>query len=191
MDYEEFREIMKTTKTIEQDSELFEVFDKSAFEAMQITNELNNKYCTHEEIIELFSKLTGQKIPDSFRMFPPFYTDCGKNIIVGENVFINANCNFQDQGGIIIGNDVLIGHRVVIATLNHDFDPRKRQNLHPAPVNIKDHVWIGSGAIILPGVTIGEGAIVAAGAVVTKDVKENTIVGGIPAKKIKDIEIKE
>ena len=188
MDYEEFREIMKTTKTIEQDSELFEVFDKSAFEAMQITNELNNKYCTHEEIVELFSKLTGQNIPDSFRMFPPFYTDCGKNISVGENVFINSNCNFQDQGGITIGNDVLIGHRVVIATLNHDFDPMKRQDLHPAPVNIKDHVWIGSGAIILPGVTIGEGAIVAAGAVVTKDVKEKTVVGGIPAKKIKDIE---
>ena len=91
MDYEEFREIMKTTKTIEQDSELFEVFDKSAFEAMQITNELNNKYCTHEEIVELFSKLTGQNIPDSFRMFPPFYTDCGKIISVGENVFINSN----------------------------------------------------------------------------------------------------
>ena len=189
MNHEEFREIMKTTKTIEQDNELFEVFDKLAFEAMQITHELNDKFCTHEEIVDLFSKLTGQEIPDSFRMFPPFYTDCGKNITVGEDVFINSNCNFQDQGGIHIGNDVLIGHRVIIATLNHDFQPSKRQNLHPSPVTIEDHVWIGSGATILPGVTIGEGAIIAAGAVVTKDVEKNTIVGGIPAKKIKDIEI--
>ena len=189
MNNKEFRETMKKTDTIKNDSPLHEYFFQASEEAMKITSELNSKYHTREEIIELFSKLTDSQIPDSFRMFPPFYTDCGKNIQIGENVFINSNCNFQDQGGITIGNNVLIGHRVVIATLNHAQKPSQRQDMHPLPVKIEDNVWVGSGSIILPGVTIGEGAIIAAGAVVTKDVEKNTTVGGVPAKKIKDIEI--
>lgn len=79
-----------------------------------------------------------------------------------KNVFINLDCRFQDQGGITIGNDVLIGHNTVIATLNHDQDPKKRENLWPSPVVIENKVWIGSNATILPGVTIGYGAIIAA-----------------------------
>ena len=120
-------------------------------------------------------------------MFPPFYADYGQNITVGKNVFINSGCCFQDQGGIIIGDNVLIGQQVVIATLNHDLMPEKRANMLPAPVTIGDGVWIGAHATILSGVTIGSGAVVAAGAVVTKDVPENTVVGGVPAKIIKTI----
>ncbi|MDE7290185.1 MAG: sugar O-acetyltransferase, partial [Oscillospiraceae bacterium] len=123
-----------------------------------------------------------------FRMFPPFYTDCGKNIHVGKNVFINAGCCFQDQGGITIGDDVLIGHQVVLATLNHDLDPDNRQSMIPKPIVIGNNVWIGSHATILGGVTIGDNAVIAAGAVVTKDVPENTVAGGVPAKIIKKIE---
>ena len=93
----------------------------------------------------------------------------------------------QDQVGITIGNGSLIGHHVVLATLNHDLDADRRQDLLPKPIHIGERVWIGSGAVILAGVTIGEGAVVAAGAVVTKDVPAYTVVGGVPAKVIKKI----
>ena len=105
-------------------------------------------------------------------------------------MFINSGCRFQDQGGITIGDNVLIGHNVVIATLNHNIQPEKRANLIPAPVKIGSGVWIGSGAVILPGVTIGDNAVIGAGAVVTKDVPENTVVAGTPAKVMQTIEIK-
>jgi acetyltransferase-like isoleucine patch superfamily enzyme len=107
---------------------------------------------------------------------------------VGENVFINSGCRFQDQGGITIGDGSLIGHNVVLATLNHDLHPERRAGIHPAPIVLGSNGWIGSNATVLPGVTIGDGAVVAAGAVVTKDVPANTIVGSVPAKVIRAIE---
>lgn len=156
-------------------------------EALRITAELNNAYHTPEEIRSFMSKLTGKPVDGSFSLFPPFHADCGKNITLGKNVFINAGCKFQDQGGIIIGDGALIGHNVVMATLNHDPDPEKRGTMHPAPIVVGKNVWISSNATILAGVTIGDGAIVAAGAVVNKDVPANTIVGGVPAKFIKKL----
>lgn len=121
-------------------------------------------------------------------MFPPFYTDCGKNLHIGKNVFINSGCRFQDQGGITIGDGALIGHNVVMATLNHSEDPETRGNLHPAPIHIGRNVWIGASAAILPGVTIGDGAIVGAGSVVTRDVPENMIVTGVPARILRSVD---
>ena len=103
-------------------------------------------------------------------------------------MFINADCKFQDQGGIYIGDDVFIGHNVVLATLDHEIDPDKR-GIILAPIHIEDKVWIGAGAIITKGVTIGDGSIVAAEAVVKKDVPERVIVGGVPAKSSKVFEI--
>ena len=137
--------------------------------------------------MNFFSKLTGREVDKSFGIFPPFYTDCGKNIIIGKNVFINACRRFQDQGGIEIGDGSLIGHNTTIATLNHDFNPEKRANINPKPVKIGKNVWIGSDSTILPGVEIGDGAIVGAGSVVTKSVPKNTIVAGNPAKIIRKI----
>ncbi|MBQ2611881.1 sugar O-acetyltransferase, partial [bacterium] len=93
------------------------------------------------------------------------------------------------QGGITIGNSVLIGHNVTLATLNHDERPEFRQNIYPKPIKIGDNVWIGSNATILQGITIGDGAIIGANAVVTKDIPENTIVAGVPAKKIRKVEV--
>lgn len=122
-------------------------------------------------------------------LIPPFYTDCGKNIHIGEHVFINTGCTMQDQGGIYIGDGTLIGHHAMIATLNHDFDPEKRQELHPAPVRIGKDVWLGANVTILPGVTIGDGAIIAAGAVVAKDVPANTVAAGVPARIVKKLTI--
>lgn len=157
-------------------------------EAMRITAELNNTYHTPEEIRGLMKRLTGKPVDETFSMFPPFYTDCGKNITIGKRVFINGGCKFQDQGGITIGDGALIGHNVVLATLNHDLSPEKRSTLYPGPIVIGKNVWVCSNATILPGVTIGDGAIIAAGAVVAGDVRENTIVGGVPAKFIKNID---
>lgn len=156
-------------------------------EAIQIGMEINNCYHTPEELRELMGRLTGKKIDDTFRLFPPFYTDFGKNISIGKDVFINSGCHFQDQGGITIGDGTLIGHNVVLATINHDLDPRKNRQNHYAPITIGNHVWIGSNATILPGVNIGNWAVVAAGAVVKKDVPAYTAVGGVPAKVLKTI----
>ena len=164
-----------------------QVMHDLAQEALKTTMELNSRYHTPEEIRALFSQLTGKPVDEGFSMFPPFYTDCGKNITVGRNVFINACCCFQDQGGITIGDGALIGHGVVLATINHGFSPDERGDNYPAPIIIGKNVWIGSHATILPGVTVGDGAIVAAGAVVTGDVPANVIVGGVPAKIIKAV----
>lgn len=158
-----------------------------AQEALKLTAELNNTYHPPEEIRALFSVLIGKPVGEGFSLFPPFHTDCGKNITVGNNVFINACCCFQDQGGISIGDGTLIGHGVVLATINHGFPPEERGDNYPTPIAIGRNVWIGSHATILPGVTIGDGAIVAAGAVVNRDVPPNVIVGGVPAKLIKKV----
>ena len=185
IDLDKFREIMATGCVVE--GEMLKVFHKLSQEALKITMEINNKYHSEDEIVDLFSKLTGREVDKSFRLFPPFYTDCGKNITVGKNVFINACCKFQDQGGIIIGNGVLIGHNVTFATLNHDERPQMRQNIYPKPIKVGNNVWIGSNATILAGVTIGSGAIIGAGAVVVHDVPENMVAVGVPAKIIRKV----
>lgn len=187
MDLHDFLEHLNYGKAVIGNSELHEFMHKVSEEAMQITSRLNGRYHEPEEIRALFSELIGKPVDPSFRLFPPFYSDCGKNITVGKNVFINSGCHFQDQGGITIGDGTLIGHCVVLATLNHDFSPSKRSTLHPAPIVIGKNVWIGANATIVPGVTIGNGSIIAAGAVVTKDVPENVVVGGVPAKIIKTV----
>lgn len=157
-------------------------------EAVRIGMELNTKYHTPEELREIMSKLIGKRVDSSFRMFPPFYTDFGKNITIGKDVFINSGCHFQDQGGIEIGDGTLIGHNVVLATINHDLNPKENRKNHYAPIKIGAHVWIGSNATILSGVTIGDYAVIAAGAVVTRDVPAMTIVGGVPAKVLKVVQ---
>lgn len=156
--------------------------------ALRLTMELNGAYHTPEEVRALFSQLIGQPVDETFCLFPPFYTDYGQNITVGRNVFINTGCRFQDQGGIVLGDGALIGHNVVLATLNHDEDPARRHILHPAPIVLGKNVWIGANATVVPGVTIGDGAVVAAGAVVTRDVPPNVVVGGVPARILKQIE---
>ncbi len=160
-------------------------------DSRRIEMELNTKYNTPEEIIEIMSRLTRKKVDPTFRLFPPFYADFGKNITFGKNVFVNSNCHFQDQGGIKIGDGVFIGHNVVLATATHDLSPHMNRKLYYAPIEIGDHVWIGSNSTILQGVTIGEWAVVAAGAVVTKNVEPYTVVGGVPAKFIKRVDTDE
>ena len=191
MNTSEFIKIMDSGAEVIAKSETHMYMTYLSNEAMMITAELNNAYHTPEEIGVLMEKLTGRPFPEGAYMFPPFYTDCGKNTKLGKNVFINAGCQFQDQGGITIGDGTLVGPKTVIATLNHHQNPEKRANLIPKPVKIGCNVWIGANVTILPGVTIGDGAIIAAGAVVNRDVKANTIAGGVPAKYIKDVDMEE
>ncbi|MGL4853391.1 MAG: acyltransferase [Phocaeicola sp.] len=185
MDTNEFIAHLDRGECVKAGSEMHLKMGELSIESMQITAQLNSGYHTPDEIRSLMTQLTGREIDVSFRMFPPFYSDCGKNIKLGKHVFINACCNFQDQGGITIGDHSLIGHKVILATLNHGFAPEDRGSLYPSPIVIGRGVWIGASSTILPGVTIGDHAIIAAGAVVTKDVEANTVVGGVPAKLIR------
>lgn len=178
-------------KSVESGSPMHEVMHQLSQEALKITAKLNNEYHPPEDIQALFAQLTEEPINETLTVFPPFSTDCGKNLTLGEHVFINSGCRFQDQGGIVIGDRTLIGHNVVLATLNHDMNPNKRGTLHPSPIHIGKDVWIGANATVLPGVTIGEGAVIAAGAVVTNDVAARTVVGGVPAKMLKMIETED
>lgn len=159
--------------------------------ARRITCRINGSYHSQEELRGLMGELFGRPVDETFRLFPPFYTDFGQNIHIGRNVFINAGCHFQDHGGVTLGDGTLVGHNVVFATLNHALDPARRAEMIPGPIVVGRNVWIGSNATILQGVTIGDGAVVAAGAVVTRDVEPRTIVGGVPARMIRRIELPE
>lgn len=191
MELDEFLAHLNSGAPVQGGGEAHQFMHGVSQEALRITAEINGSYHKPEQLRALFSQLIGQPVDESFALFPPFYTDCGKNIHIGKHVFINMGCKFQDQGGIFIGDGTLIGHNVVLATLNHAKSPMDRGTMIPAPIHIGKRVWIGSNATILPGVTIGDGAIVAAGAVVTKDVPENTIVSGVPAKVMRTISEEE
>jgi acetyltransferase-like isoleucine patch superfamily enzyme len=146
-----------------------------------------NASTTIEVVRENLSEIIGTPIDESTTIFAPFHTNLGRFIKLGKHVFINHACSFLDMGGITLEDHVLLGPRVNLVTENHPLDPAIRRGMLCKPIIIKRNAWIGAGATILPGVTIGENAVVAAGAVVSKDVPDNTVVGGIPAKLIKNI----
>lgn len=185
MDMNQYLNCLNNGERVCAGSEAHEFMHGVSQNAIRVCAEMNCGYHTPNELRDLMAELTGRPVPDDFMLFPPFNSDCGCNIHFGQNVFVNSGCKFQDQGGIYFGDRVLVGHNVVLATLNHDLDPTRRADMIPVPIHIGNDVWIGSGSIVLPGVTIGDGAVVAAGAVVTKDVEACTVVGGVPAKTIK------
>ena len=155
--------------------------------AKRLTQQMNTQVLGCEELRALFSELTGQEVGEDFRLWTPFFTDFGRNIRVGKNVFINHACTFMDRGGITLGDNVFIGPKVCLITENHGILPSERRILTSKPVTLCNNVWVGAGAIILPGVTVGENSVVGAGAVVTHDVPPNTVVAGNPARVIKTI----
>ena len=187
MTTQEFNAQLQRDNHIAAGSPAHEFMHKAADEARKTTALINGAYHTDEELRALMSRLVGYRVDDGFRLFPPVYTDFGKNIAIGKNVFVNSGCCFQDQGGVTLGDGCLVGHNVVFATLDHDKRPGRRGDMTAAPIVVGKDVWIGAHATILKGVTIGDGAIVAAGAVVTRDVPPNTIAAGVPARVVKTI----
>ena len=183
----EFNAQLQRDNHIAAGSPAHEFMHKAADEARKTTALINGAYHTDEELRALMSRLVGYRVDDGFRLFPPVYTDFGKNIKIGKDVFVNSGCCFQDQGGVTLGDGCLVGHNVVFATLDHDKRPGRRGDMTAAPIVVGKDVWIGAHATILKGVTIGDGAIVAAGAVVTRDVPPNTIAAGVPARVVKTI----
>lgn len=153
---------------------------------IQLSAKLNTSVDT-DQIRDRLSEIIGHPLDASTIVFVPFHTNFGRFIHIGKRVFINHGCSFLDMGGITIEDDVLIGPKVNLITESHPMEPSDRKSLIPKPILIKQNAWIGAAATILPGVTVGENAIVAAGAVVSKDVPANAIVGGVPARLIKTI----
>jgi acetyltransferase-like isoleucine patch superfamily enzyme len=163
-------------------SKIHEVVNRT----MKLLIQLNNSADT-DLIREQLSEIVGAKVDESTIVFAPFYTNFGRFITLGKNIFINHACSFLDLGGITIEDDVLIGPRVNLISESHPVNPANRKTLDVKPIVVKRNVWIGANVTILPGVTIGENSVIAAGAVVIRDVPDNSIVGGIPAKLIRSV----
>lgn len=180
--------LLDAGETITGGSPAHAVMHDTSQDALRIAGELNTGYHEPAEVRELLARLIGAPVDETVTLFPPFTADFGKNITLGERVFINSGCRFQDQGGITIGDDCLIGHNAVIATLQHDIDPRRRSDLIPSPVVIGRNVWLGANVTVLPGVTIGEDAVIGAGSIVTKNIPAGTIAVGSPARVVRTIE---
>jgi acetyltransferase-like isoleucine patch superfamily enzyme len=180
-----FQRLSKGETILPNDPEAYRMREES-FITKKILVQLNNS-TNPTEIRNLLGQITGEDIDESVDVFTPLHINYGKNIKIGKNVFINFDCVFLDLGGITIEDNVLIAPRVNLLSEGHPLSPNERHSLVPGRIHIKQNAWIGAGTTILPGVTIGENAVVAAGAVVSKDVPDNAVVGGIPAKFIKSV----
>ena len=167
------------------DSQAYRMREDS-YSTRKLLLQMNNA-SSPEEIRGFQSQITGNEIDESVAVFTPLYINYGKHTKIGKNVFINFDCIFLDLGGITIDDGVLLAPRVSLLSESHPIAPDNRHSLVPKPIHIKKNAWIGANATILHGVTIGENSVVAAGSVVSKDVPDNVIVGGIPAKIIKEI----
>lgn len=180
-----FERLKKGESISSNDEEAYKMREAS-FATKKLLVEMNNT-TNPAEIRNLFSQITGTEIDESVTVFTPLHINYGKHTKIGKNVFINFDCVFLDLGGITIEDNVLIAPKVSLLSEGHPINPVERQSLVPGKIHIKKNAWIGAGATILQGVTIGENAVVAAGSVVSKDVPDNTIVGGVPAKILKTI----
>ncbi|MDV2911179.1 DapH/DapD/GlmU-related protein [Pediococcus acidilactici] len=153
----------------------------------RLLQQLNTQEHSAAEVRQLVSQITNERIDDSTEIRLPFRTDFGRNLHIGKDVFINSGAMFVDLGGIYLGDHVLIGPNVTIASVNHRMAPQERRHLNLKPVYIHQNAWLGANVTVTPGVVIGENAVVAAGAVVTRNVPKNTVVAGVPARVIKKI----
>lgn len=180
-----FERLRKGVTILPNDPEAYKMREAS-YRTKKLLVQMNNS-SNPSEIRNLLSQITDTEIDDSVTVFTPLHINYGKHTKIGKNVFINFDCTFLDLGGITIEDNVLIAPKVSLLSEGHPTSIENRHSLVPKPIHIKKNAWIGANATILPGVTIGENAIVASGAVVSKDVPDNTIVGGIPAKILKTI----
>ncbi len=176
-------------ETVSPDDPGYETLIDDIFNTMETARRLSDVSLRDQKTIRsMMSGILGKPLPESTTLLPPFYIDYGKPVTIGEGCFIQQCCTFFGRGGITIGNDVFIGPKVNLITINHDVDPDNRSATYGRPIEIADKVWIGINSTILPGVKIGYGAIIGAQSVVTRDVPPMTIVAGNPARIIKKIE---
>lgn len=176
-------------ETVSPEDPGYDLLIDDIFSCMETARELSAVSIRDQKRIhELMAIILGKPLDESTTLLPPLYIDYGKPVSIGKNCFIQQCCTFFGRGGITIGNDVFIGPKCNIITINHDVNPENRSATYSRPVIIEDKVWIGINSTILPGVRIGYGSVIGAQSVVTKDVPPMTIVAGNPAKIIRRIE---
>ena len=178
---------IQTREFISSEETIFTEINEIVENTLKLTSELNTGYKTPDEVRNILSKIIGSKIDNSVQVLTPFNTDFGANIRLGKDVFINKSCMFVDLGGIELEDKVLIGPDVKILSVNHPLDSKNRRGVILKGVKIKRNAWLGAGVTVCPGVTIGENSVIGAGSVVTKDVPNDTVYAGVPAKFIKNI----
>ena len=149
-------------------------------EVTKLTSRLNVLPFEDEEgKAALLEQILGRPLPARVTIYPPFYTEHGLHLELGERVFINQGCTFMDYAGIRIGEGTMVGPKATFITNGHPVDPADRKlYLTGAPIDVAENVWIGAGATILPGVSIGKDAVIAAGAIVAEDVPAASLVMG-------------
>ncbi|GAB4028843.1 sugar O-acetyltransferase [Spirosoma koreense] len=180
-------ERLKAGELLRKDDPEYDKFATVVSRTIQLCVQMNATATDIDQVRTQLSSIIGSPIDATTAIFPPFYTNFGRSISLGKNIFINHACSFLDIGGITIEDDVQIGPRVNLTSENHPLDPTDRQTLIPKPIVIKRNAWIGAGATILPGVTVGENSVVAAGAVVSRNVPANAVVAGVPARVVKSL----
>ena len=178
---------MQAGNLLRMDDPEYPIFAEAVARTIRLVTQMNASVQDVEGVRKRLSEIIGREIDASTTIFPPFYTNFGRFIKLGKNVFINHGCSFLDLCNITIEDDVMIGPKVNLITENHPLDPGDRKTVLLKPIVVKRNAWIGAAATILPGVTIGENAVVAAGAVVSRDVPANSIVAGVPAKVVKTL----
>ncbi|MET9858927.1 DapH/DapD/GlmU-related protein [Streptomyces smyrnaeus] len=158
----------------------FQAMAERVLQVTELTSRLNAlPFADEGGKADLFEKILGGPLPAGATIYPPFYSDHGLHLDLAERVFVNQNCTFLDYAGIRLGERVMVGPKATFITVGHPVDPEERRGwLSGAPIDVADNVWIGAGATILPGVSIGRDAVVAAGAVVADDVPAASLVTG-------------
>lgn len=178
-----FKRLLKGEIISPEDPDSYKLREAS-YDTKRLLLQMNNT-SEPQKIRQFLSQIIDSEIDDSVTIFTPFHINYGKNTQIGKNVFINFDCVFLDLGGITIEDGVLIAPKVSLLSEGHPISPQERHSLVPKHIHIKKNAWIGANATILHGVTIGQNAVVAAGSVVTKNVPDNVVVGGIPAQILK------
>ena len=173
--------------------EIYDDFDADLFdrrvEAKKLFKEFNattdDEPEKRRQIIEKLFKKVGERV----YIEPNFTCEFGKNITLGNDLYINFGCTLLDCGQITIGNNTLLGPNVSMYSANHSLDARERIEgaLIPEPITIGNRVWIGGGSTILSGVTIGDDSVIGAGSVVTKDIPSGVVAAGNPCRVIRKI----
>ena len=180
-----------------QEHQIYDDFDADLFdrrvEAKKLFKEFNRTTDDEAEKRQEIMKKLFKKVGERVYMEPNFTCEFGKNITLGNDLYINFGCTLLDCGQIVIGNNTLLGPNVSMYSANHSLDAEERiaGALIPKPIIIGNRVWIGGGTTVLSGVTIGDDSVIGAGSVVTRDIPAGVVAAGNPCKVIRKITEKD